>query len=487
MRVATWNVAAINNNPFEYWASHPDPEYTRVMQAVERFVVEPGADDIPVNHVFTDAMFDALKARMASEGWAGLDVTEARWRADLRERTVVSGFLTDGTLGKKRLASMPDRFTNTIVCADGKSVPRPSVINSFTEELRDMAAWWSRWLSFMFDEPLPIPTKDGSAASKRPVELLVPIKRAKYPDVTEEEEAASLPLQTVCLAIFDAVLLHLMSTVAPTTWQPLKKELVDALVTRKQERTLEIIRSHFHSTDVLCVQEASTELARAIEEQVAPGRFVVVPSSADPTRGQNSLLVLSAATFDKSSVAELTQPVLDKLAAAGHAGALAAGDLLAVTVCAEGQPSEQFLLASFHGDTNGLQTAPVVTALHAQCAAASAEGGRLRLIAGIDANTYLDPDGTVAKAGKFYSVVKFTQDLRELGLRTCWSPSVPWSDCITTYNARTHLQPQLNKACRFREISLKGDINPKVRGARPPRERRVPRGATGRIARARRA
>ena len=25
LRVATWNIAAINNNPFEYWISHPDP------------------------------------------------------------------------------------------------------------------------------------------------------------------------------------------------------------------------------------------------------------------------------------------------------------------------------------------------------------------------------------------------------------------------------------------------------------------------------
>ena len=24
LRVVTWNIAAINNNPFEYWLTHPD-------------------------------------------------------------------------------------------------------------------------------------------------------------------------------------------------------------------------------------------------------------------------------------------------------------------------------------------------------------------------------------------------------------------------------------------------------------------------------
>ena len=27
LRVATWNIAAINNNPFEYWITHDDADY----------------------------------------------------------------------------------------------------------------------------------------------------------------------------------------------------------------------------------------------------------------------------------------------------------------------------------------------------------------------------------------------------------------------------------------------------------------------------
>ena len=35
INVATWNVAAINNNPFEYWITHSDEEYNALMEAVQ--------------------------------------------------------------------------------------------------------------------------------------------------------------------------------------------------------------------------------------------------------------------------------------------------------------------------------------------------------------------------------------------------------------------------------------------------------------------
>jgi hypothetical protein len=33
LRVATWNVAAVNNNPFEYYITHDDPAYNALMAA----------------------------------------------------------------------------------------------------------------------------------------------------------------------------------------------------------------------------------------------------------------------------------------------------------------------------------------------------------------------------------------------------------------------------------------------------------------------
>ena len=34
LRVATWNIAAINNNPFEYWITHDDADYNRLVARV---------------------------------------------------------------------------------------------------------------------------------------------------------------------------------------------------------------------------------------------------------------------------------------------------------------------------------------------------------------------------------------------------------------------------------------------------------------------
>ena len=55
--VASWNIAAVNNNPFEYWVSYDNPAYVKLMDDVQDFVSEPGARDITVKEVFTEEMF----------------------------------------------------------------------------------------------------------------------------------------------------------------------------------------------------------------------------------------------------------------------------------------------------------------------------------------------------------------------------------------------------------------------------------------------
>ena len=46
------------------------------------------------------------------------------------------------------------------------------------------------------------------------------------------------------------------------------------------------------------------------------------------------------------------------------------------------------------------------------------------------------------------------------GYSSCWGDA-PDPSNHTTFNARTFLQPQLQKACRFDEMEEKGDCNPK--------------------------
>ena len=110
----------------------------------------------------------------------------------------------------------------------------------------------------------------------------------------------------------------------------------------------------------------------------------------------------------------------------------------------------RYLLASFHGDTNGLATLPVLAALH-KLALTMPEH---RLVFGLDANTY--EVGSGSKQGVAEFATAFVLD----GYTSCWGDQPdPKSD--TTYNARTFLQPQLQKAARIDEKVSKGDKNPK--------------------------
>ena len=51
LRVATWNVAAINNNPFEYVITHDDPAYNQLMLDVESLIDNPGDLDLTVGQI----------------------------------------------------------------------------------------------------------------------------------------------------------------------------------------------------------------------------------------------------------------------------------------------------------------------------------------------------------------------------------------------------------------------------------------------------
>ena len=274
----SWNIAAVNNNPFEYFLTHLDPKYVSLMEGVEGFIEAPGDRDIPVGSVFTQAMYDDLAERMQAQGW-GVAPIAAVWSSDLSQRTIVTGFLKDKALGAKRLMSMPDRFTNTIDLAGGGVANRPCITSNFDGDMSTLPKWWAAvqlgsckvcpclrgsnslathhsslqrpgallrasesrgsrsetchrltvspraaqrgerggpcdpggrcvsllrrlgvpgpqaWAAFMFETSVEVAVKGGGTATKRPCELLSRISRAKYPALSEEEEAMSVPLQ----------------------------------------------------------------------------------------------------------------------------------------------------------------------------------------------------------------------------------------------------------------------------------------------------
>ena len=64
-------------------------------------------------------------------------------------------------------------------------------------------------------------------------QLLGPILRSKYPAISADEQAVSVPLQLLCLAIFDAILIYILNTVAPATWEDVRQNLSAALIHSK--------------------------------------------------------------------------------------------------------------------------------------------------------------------------------------------------------------------------------------------------------------
>lgn len=91
LAISSWNIAAINNNPWEYWITYPDePEYDQLMKKIEDFIIQPGEKDLAVHQVFSEEMFTKLDSRMTGVGWK---TVRPYWEKDFRDRKIVSGFL----------------------------------------------------------------------------------------------------------------------------------------------------------------------------------------------------------------------------------------------------------------------------------------------------------------------------------------------------------------------------------------------------------
>jgi hypothetical protein len=113
-----------------------------------------------------------------------------------------------------------------------------------------------------------------------------------------------------------------------------------------------------------------------------------------------------------------------------------------------------FFLAITIVDTNGLATKPVLSAIIKAMKSNTALATH-KLVFGLDANTYEN-----AKPGKQQDVLEWGQHYVSLGLTSCWG-DVPNPSNYTTFNSRTYLQPQLNKACKKSDKRSNGDVNPK--------------------------
>lgn len=447
VRAITWNLAAINNNPFEYWITNEDPNYNRIMSDVSKFIDSPGVSDVSVKSIFTEKMFAELEASMTAANWTGVAETRKVWDADYKERKIISEFIKDVELGKKRLTSMPDRVTNSISTTTEGVVMRPTVVNCYNAaNLSSVENWWLEWRSFVFERTV-IVKKQGVKTVVPIRDMISKIQRSKYPSITENEAAISIPLQTLCLAIFDAILVSMMNTIDGNAWQPLRLDLCNKLNKKKTDRIIQILQNSYATADIQFLQEVASSFGDAAEKRPLANIFdIYYPAVMDSKRDQNSFILLKKGKF--TEVTDVTSKLLKK-ADHSHPVPVMDGDLLVLTAI-DAEDGARYILASFHGDTNGLSTIPVTAAVHAYALTKP----NYKLLFGLDANTYFKPKKDEQ------GMVQFAEFFTSKKMNSCYGPN-PNPQNFTTFNAHTHLQPQLNKAVRLEDKYVKGDKNPK--------------------------
>ena len=450
LKTSTWNIAAINNNPFEYWISITNDKelgdnYNHLMEKVADTIKKPSVeDDKPVSNVFSQDMFDELISSMNHSGISKNDLqkVESRWNDDFKNRKIISEFIKDASIGKKRLASMPDRYTNTIKTVTGMQY-RPTVINCFTGSLLSQQEWWSAWHRFMFLTPIEVSSSKGTKKYAKIFKMLKPIKRSKYPEITEEEEAISIPLQTLAAAIFDGILINVLNSKG-IDWGSLRSEMCKKLNKNKNNRITDILTTTYANQEVVFLQEVSNDMLSVFERSSKSKYEVHTSQFADGDRNQNSVILLKKSLW--CTVSEVTAAVTGTIENAPFAK----GDLFVIQAsCNMGK----FIFASFHGDTDGLATIPITNAVKEYSKAHASE---FKLLFGMDANSHRKPKDPK----KQLAVSDFAGFYRSIGLTSCYGDK-PDPDNFTTFHARTYLQPQLNKAVTYEERSLKGDKNPK--------------------------
>lgn len=129
--------------------------------------------------------------------------------------------------------------------------------------------------------------------------------------------------------------------------------------------------------------------------------------------------------------------------------AIATGDLFVLHAETAMGP---FVLATFHGDTQGLSTIDMLTALYKIL---EERYSHCQLVVGMDANCYFD-----AKNGARLGVQDMGKWLADHGWQSCFG-TTPDTAKVTTCTARTFLQPQMNKVNLAAERATNGDVNPK--------------------------
>ena len=175
-----------------------------------------------------------------------------------------------------------------------------------------------------------------------------------------------------------------------------------------------ILEDVYADSDIITLQEVSASfIDKAISSKLGKSFHIIAPKNMDSVRAQNSVIALNRETFPNGIKTEIS-PLVEAAFPEDEDVPVAKGDILAVT--AQSKHGIPFVIASFHGDTNGLATKPVLTAVLKAMASDSKLAGH-RLIFGMDANTY-----EKAKPGKQQDVLDFGEHYVKNGVSPRLAP-----------------------------------------------------------------
>merc|ERR1712228_914862 len=339
----------------------------------------------------------------------------------------IPDFLSNKQIGGDRMISWPERLLNTIDQKNNSYLYRPTVINYYQQTFKNSADWFVLWCTFMKERGIDI------------LEQNVDNKYAKK--FGRSNNSVFLYLNVILLAVFDALLVWMLFDIQSKQgidWQLIKKNLYGILNKNKLNKTVEIINNQYSGYDVLFLQEVRNNLMEDMAQNenlklFAQNYRIIFPKQVSKNN-QTSIICLSKQKFENSKVEDVTNVFFENYK--GKMG-INHGDLIVICVA-------EYMLVSFHGDTGGMASGDLMKTIHE---IHEKKYGDLKLVIGIDANTYYE---NVADGKKKYSVNAFNDLLSGIGLNSCFDGVLPTKH--TTNCPRTYLQPQLNKAVKRMDI-----------------------------------
>ncbi len=192
----------------------------------------------------------------------------------------------------------------------------------------------------------------------------------------------------------------------------MRNDICEKLNFKKNEHTIDILLSSYRSSDVIFLQEVGKSFVNAAQTSQLTATYNLHGPAALDTgeRDQNSLILLKKDLF--KDILEVTDEVLSELQDSvlqGKKSPVMAGDLVGY-LATDVKTLTKYLFASFHGDTNGLATIPVVQAVVNY---AKSKRPDYKIVFGMDANTYAVPEHDQQ------GVEQFAEFYRGLHLNTC--------------------------------------------------------------------